>query len=197
MSNKAKLLNYLENHNGLITYKDCKKLDVPTIYLTRLENEGLIFRVEKGIFLSSANDNYDEYFFFQYRFTKTIFSHVSALYLQGLTDEIPQYFEITIPRGYRFQNTPANLSIHVVPKKFSDIGIITVETPMGNQVQVYDFERTLCDFIRNRENIDSELFVKTLKKYGTYPKKDLAKLYEYAKKMNILEKIKRTMEILV
>ncbi|KHD43873.1 type IV toxin-antitoxin system AbiEi family antitoxin domain-containing protein [Streptococcus hongkongensis] len=196
MSNKEILLNYLEKHNGIITYKDCKKLGIPTVYLTRLENDGVIFRVEKGIFISS-NGDYDEYYFFQYRYSKTIFSHISALYLQGLTDEIPQYFEVTVSRGYRFQTKPANLTVHVVPKELINIGLITVETPMGNKVQAYDFERTLCDFFRNRDKIESELFVKTLNQYRTYPQKDLAKLYEYAKKMNIAEEIKRTMEILV
>lgn len=42
---------------------------------------------------------------------------------------------------------------------------------MGNKVQVYDFERTICDFIIHRDKIDSELFVKTLRFYGNYAKK--------------------------
>ena len=91
MSKKEILLDFIEKHNGLITYKDCKELGIPTVYLTRLEKEGIIFRVEKGIFLSS-NGVYDEYYFFQYRYPKAIFSYITALYLQHLTDEIPQYF---------------------------------------------------------------------------------------------------------
>ncbi|MFX3884998.1 type IV toxin-antitoxin system AbiEi family antitoxin domain-containing protein, partial [Streptococcus suis] len=51
MSKKEILLEFIENHNGIITYKDCKALKIPTIYLTRLEKEGIIYRVEKGIFL--------------------------------------------------------------------------------------------------------------------------------------------------
>ena len=110
MSKKELLLEYLDNHNGMITYRDCKKLGIPTIYLTRLENEGVIFRVEKGIYLSSSG-GYDEYYFFQYRYPRTVFSHISALYLQGLTDEIPQYFEVTVPRDYRFRKTPLTFII--------------------------------------------------------------------------------------
>ncbi|MBK0348556.1 type IV toxin-antitoxin system AbiEi family antitoxin domain-containing protein [Aerococcaceae bacterium zg-ZJ1578] len=196
MSNKKILLDYIKKRNGIITYKDCKKLGIPTVYLTRLENEGALFRVEKGIFLSS-NGNYDEYYFFQYRYTKAIFSYISALYLQGLTDEIPQYLEVSVPRGYRFNNSPSNLNIHVVPKEFSDIGITSVETLMGNKVQVYDFERIICDFMINRNKIDSELFVKTLQTYSNYHKKNIARLYEYATKMNVIEETKRTLELLI
>lgn len=43
------------------------------------------------------------YFFpiiFQYCYPKAVFSYISALYLQQFTDEIPQYFDVTIPRDY-------------------------------------------------------------------------------------------------
>lgn len=132
----------------------------------------MLFRIEKGIFLTK-NGDYDEYYFFQYRHPKTVFSYISALYLQQFTDEIPQYFDVTIPRGYRFNTPPTNLNIHSVSKELSELGMILVNTPMGNKVKVYDFERIVCDLVMHRENIDSELFVKTLQFYGNYPKKIL------------------------
>ncbi|EHG13663.1 TPA: type IV toxin-antitoxin system AbiEi family antitoxin domain-containing protein [Streptococcus agalactiae] len=196
MSKKRLLLDYLDSHNGMITYRDCKKLGIPTIYLTRLENEGIIFRVEKGIYLSSSG-NYDEYYFFQYRYPRTVFSHISSLYLQGLTDEIPQYFEVTIPKDYRFRNKPLNLNSYTVSKDIINLGVISVKTPMGNAVNVYDFERVLCDFILNRDSIDTELFVKTLQTYSNFSKKNLVKLYDYAQKLNILDDVKRTLEVLL
>lgn len=196
MSKKEILLEFIENHNGIITYKDCKALKIPTIYLTRLEKEGILYRVEKGIFLTQ-NGDYDEYYFFQYRYPKAIFSYISALYLQQFTDEIPQYFDVTIPRGYRFNTPPEILNIHYVSKEYSELGITLVKTPMGNEVRVYDFERIICDFVIHREKIDTELFVKTLQHYGNYSKKNLTKLYEYATKMNTLDKVKQTLEVLV
>ncbi|HFI0328751.1 TPA: type IV toxin-antitoxin system AbiEi family antitoxin domain-containing protein [Streptococcus suis] len=196
MSKKEILLEFIENHNGIITYKDCKALKIPTIYLTRLEKEGILYRVEKGIFLTQ-NGDYDEYYFFQYRYPKAIFSYISALYLQQFTDEIPQYFDVTIPRGYRFNTPQANLNIHSVSKEYSELGITLVKTPMGNEVRVYDLERIICDFVIHREKIDTELFVKTLQHYGNYSKKNLTKLYEYATKMNTLDKVKQTLEVLV
>ena len=69
MSKKEILLDFIEKNNGIVTYKDCKALNIPTIYLTRLEKEGIIYRVEKGIFLTQDGD-YDEYYFIQYRNTK-------------------------------------------------------------------------------------------------------------------------------
>ena len=196
MSNKETVLNYLKQNNGIITYKDCKELGVPAVYLSRLENEEKIFRVDKGIYLSTDGD-YDEYYFFQYKFSRAIYSYVSALYLQGFTDEIPQYFEVTVPRGYRFNNPPQNLTVHTVPKEIVDLGVISVKTPWGQTVKAYDFERIICDFIQNRKKIDNELFVKTLKAYVNYPNKNLTNLYQYAEKMKIINQTKQTLEVLM
>lgn len=196
MSNKEAVLNYLKQNNGIITYKDCKDLGVPAVYLSRLENEEKIFRVDKGIYLST-DGHYDEYYFFQYRFSRAIYSYVSALYLQGFTDEIPQYFEVTVPRGYRFNNPPQNLAVHTVPKEIVDLGVISVKTPWGQTVKTYDFERIICDFIQNRKKIDNELFVKTLKAYVNYPNKNLTSLYQYAEKMKIINQTKQTLEVLM
>ena len=196
MSKKEILLDFIEKNNGIVTNKDCKALGIPTIYLTRLEKEGIIFRVEKGIFLTQ-NGDYDEYYFFQYRFPKAIFSYISALYLQQFTDEIPQYFDVTVPGGYRFSTPPASLFFLSFSFVFISLYIIFVKTPMGNKVRVYDLERIICDFVIHREKIDTELFVKTLQHYGNYPKKNLTKLYEYATKMNTLDKVKQTLEVLV
>ncbi|WP_373109671.1 type IV toxin-antitoxin system AbiEi family antitoxin domain-containing protein [Streptococcus anginosus] len=196
MSNKETILNYLKQNNGIITYKDCKELGVPAVYLSRLENEEKIFRVDKGIYLSTDGD-YDEYYFFQYRFSRAIYSYVSALYLQGFTDEIPQYFEVTVPRGYRFNNPPQNLAVHTVPKEIVDLGVISVKTPWGQTVKTYDFERIICDFIQNRKKIDNELFIKTLKAYVNYPNKNLTNLYQYAEKMKIINQTKQTLEVLM
>ncbi|HBY91450.1 MAG TPA: abortive phage infection protein [Streptococcus sp.] len=196
MSKKETVLNYLKQNNGIITHRDCKDLGIPTVYLSRLENEEKIFRVDKGIYLSNDGD-YDEYYFFQYRFSRAVYSYVSALYLQGFTDEIPQYFEVTVPRGYRFNNPLQDLTVHTVPKELVDLGVISVKTPWGQTVKAYDFERIICDFIQNRKKIDNELFVKTLKAYVNYPNKNLTILYQYAEKMKIINQTKQTLEVLL
>ena len=60
----------------------------------------------------------------------------------------------------------------------------------GNIVKVYDLEKTICDLVKNRNKIDSELFSKAINRYGRYENKDLEKLYSYSKKMKIYEEMK-------
>ncbi len=67
---------------------------------------------------------------------------------------------------------------------------------MGNKVKVYDFERIVCDFVIHREKIDSELFAKNLNIIENILK-NFANFYESATKMNTLDKVKQTLEILI
>jgi N6-adenosine-specific RNA methylase IME4 len=65
----------------------------------------------------------------------------------------------------------------------------------GNIVKVYCYERVICDFIKNRKNIDSETYVKAICSYKKYNKRDLDALYEIAEKMKILNKVIELMEL--
>ena len=56
-------------------------------------------------------------------------------------------------------------------------------------------ERTICDIIKNK--IDSELFTEALKNYVKRKDKNLNRLMEYAKKMNIVKKVRTYMEVLI
>ena len=54
----------LEQNNGILSSRDIKALNIPSIYLTRMVNEGILNRVSRGIYLSAKGD-YDEYYLFQ------------------------------------------------------------------------------------------------------------------------------------
>ena len=66
----------------------------------------------------------------------------------------------------------------------------------GNVVRTYDKERTICDLIANRKNIDVEIFSTALKNYASHPEIDYKKLRKYAAKMKISEKVDSILEVL-
>lgn len=62
---------------------------------------------------------------------------------------------------------------------------------------MYDLERIICDFVIHREKIDSELFAKKNLNIIENILKNITNFYESATKMNTLDKVKQTLEILV
>ena len=108
---------------------------------------GIIYRVERGIYALPEVWE-DEMFFLQYRFAKGIFSHETALYLHGLTDRTPIRYTMTFPFGYNTGSVKKHKIIaKLSTKETYELGIIETISPAGNQIKVYDVERTLCDIV--------------------------------------------------
>ena len=104
--------------------------------------------------------------------------------------------EITVYKGYNAHRMNDSVKVHYVKKDIYEIGITECTTAFGNTVKAYDLERTVCDLIENRDETETELFAKTINRYVRYKNKDLNKLYDYSKKMNIYEKVKELFEAL-
>ncbi len=194
MNYKKQIKEYLEKSDGIITTSYCKENSIPTVYLSRLAKEGLLTRITRGLYIDE-NANYDEFYFFQYRFKRTVFSYETALFLLGLIDIIPQVLDITVPRTYKFNNNVNDVNVYYVDTSIFNLGITEVKTMYGNIVKVYSYERILCDFIANKENMDIEVYVKIVKSYSGYKKKNIHELYRIAREMRMEEKVKDIMEV--
>lgn len=72
-----------------------------------------------------------------------------------------------------------------------------MKTEFGNDITVYDKERTICDIIRSRSRIEKQIFNDGLKRYLNDTSKDLNKLHKYAKQMSIETILRNYMEILL
>ena len=194
MNYRKQIEIHLKKSGGIITSAYCRENNIPTVYLSRLAKEGKLFRVQKGIYIIEDGD-YDEYYFFQYQYKKAIFSYETALFLLGVTDKIPWRIDVTVYNGYKFNEKQDTLNINYVKKSIYNIGIIQKKTMFGNIVNVYSYERILCDFISNKEKMDTEVYVKLIRYYFKYKDKDIHSLYEIARKMGIEDKVREVMEV--
>lgn len=195
MDYKKILEEKLKQSGGILLSEEVISENIPSIYLTRMVEQGSLQRVDRGIYMVEGGQ-YDGYYFFQKRYKVAIFSYLSALYLHQLTDSIPNKLEVTLYRGYNPHRMDENIIKHYVTKEVHELGIVDCKTMYGNTVRVYDLERTICDLIKNRKAIDSEIFSKVLNRYVSSSNKDLAKLYKYAQKMKILDKVLGVVEVL-
>jgi hypothetical protein len=104
---------------------------------------------------------------------------------------------MVFPFGYNNPNLKKN---NIIPtyetKNLFGIGKTTIETPYTNQVVVTGIERTLCDILRPKNNIDIAIIANAFKEYMTLPNKNFNKLYEYAKLLKVIEKVKSYLEVL-
>ena len=72
---------------------------------------------------------------------------------------------------------------------------VSINTIFGNPVYAYNLERTVCDLIKNRKKVESELFSKTIQVYIKSRDKNMNTLIKYAEKMGIIDKVQEIMEV--
>ena len=99
-TNEKKLEKMLNANSGYITRKQVDSHKIPSWFLTDFVRRQGLVKIDKGFY---AQEQWirDDYLVFQYKYPQFIFSHVSALFLHGLTDQLPDYFEVTGPKNYR------------------------------------------------------------------------------------------------
>ncbi len=176
-----------KENNGYITSKDVTKNNISRQYIKLLENKGAIEKVDRGIYVLKGVAP-DDFFVFQLRYPKTIFSHFSALYLYNLTEEFPYKFDITCNNSYNVKGIKDN-NVFYVNKDVLDLGKIEIKTKYKNKVNVYDIERTICDIIRCDNRMDEEQLIKTLKSVFSSKIVNMHKLSQYSKKLNCHDKV--------
>ena len=85
----------------------------------------------------------------------------------------------------RVKSVRDNIIFKYVKKDYDDIGKITITSPFGREISVYDKEKTILDIIKDKDRIDAQVFSEAMKSYFTGKEKNLLKLFKYAVKMNM------------
>ncbi len=194
MEYENKILNLFKN--GYLITKNVTDNNIPRIYLTKLIKENKIERVSRGVYIKK-NVLVDEFVVLQSKSKYAIYSNTTALYLHGFSNRIPIRYDISIKSGYKGSlQKEDNVNLFYTKSELLDLGVINYKLNSGNIIRVYDLDKTICDIIKNKKKIDAEIFNKAIREYFYSQRKNTLKLYEYAKKMNIYNKVRDTFEVL-
>ena len=87
--------------------------------------------------------------------------------------------------------------VYTVKKELLDVGKRTVKSNQGNEIPMYDLERTICDLVRSRSSIEAQDFNAVLKAYVGRKDKDLNKLMKYVKLFRVDKIVRNYMEVLL
>ena len=197
MMSKKKLEELIKKKNGYITTQDAIYEGIHREYLTMLVEEEKLIRISPGVY-QSIDAWEDKLYAYQQKKKHMIYSHDTALYLHGLSDRDPIQYSVTLPTGYNTtQIKQINLMTYTIKPSLFELGKMTMKSPFGNEITVYDKERTICDIVRSRSRIDQQILKDGLKRYAKDKSKNLNNLLEYAKKMGIDNVLRNYMEILL
>lgn len=191
-----KILKIMKENNGIIMPSKLEEKGISRVYLSRMEKEGIIEKIDRGIYVTE-DFKYDEYYLFQLKYPKAIFSYNTALYFYEMTERTPIKMDVTVCREYNPHRFKDLVNVYKVSKELYSLGIIEKKSPQGMKVKTYNLERTVCDIIKDKDSIDIEIRNKAIKKAIKSKEFNASKMFEYAKKMNIYDKVKNYMEAII
>lgn len=187
----------IKRQNGSLYTSDLSKLGIPRTYLSILLDSGEIQKISRAVY-ASPNSIVDEMAIIQTRFKAAIFSHETALYFLGLTDRTPLNYSVTVPSSYNATSLKVcGAKVYFIKRELYLLGIININSSHGNILRTYNLERTICDVIRNRKQMDIQFINEALKKYVNHKDRNIDQLYYYAEKFRVQKLIRNTIEVLL
>lgn len=197
MAMPNELQSVLKQNGGIVTTAQANDVGVSNERLRLLVHSGDLERVTTGIYVL-PDEFTDKMFIVQLRRPKIIYSHETALFLHELTDRDPINYMVTVPTGYN----PTRLredgfTVFTIKRELHEIEVTKLTTMFGNSVRVYDLERTICDCLRSRNNLDIAVVTDAIKRYAKRKDKNLNKLMQMAETFKVTKLLRGYMEVLL
>jgi predicted transcriptional regulator of viral defense system len=197
MSKTKALEELIKTTGGVITTSLVEENNIHREYIREIIKQGKLEKVAYGVYITPDVWE-DKMLIHQLRKKKMIYSHETALFMNDLTDREPLAYSVTVPFGYNDSRLKKEgLIVHTVKKELFDLGAIVKKTVFGNDVKVYDAERSICDLIRDRNNQDQAIISDALKNYVNRKDKDLNRLITYAGKFRVEKTLNTYLEVLL
>lgn len=197
MDINPKILEMIKKNNNIITTAQVVTMGFTRSLLSKYVRAGLLERERQGVYIL-ANSIHDDMYTFMLRSDKIIFSHDTALFLNGLSERTPFIHSVTVPSNTKLSERLRDECVcYYIKQELHQVGVITRKTTLGNEVRCYNAERTICDLLRSRNRLDEETVISAIKSYAVSSEKDLNLLAVYASQFGVDKILKRYMEVLL
>ena len=197
MSLPDNLQSILTQNGGTITTAQANDVGISNERLRLLVKFGDLERISFGVYISP--DEYaDKMYAAQLRRPKTIYSHETALFLHDLTDRDPISYTVTVPTGYNTTRLREDgFKVFTIKRELHEAGVTQLSTMFGHEVTIYGLERTVCDCLRSRNQMDIAVVTDAIKRYARRKEKNLNTLMQMAEMFNVTKPLKSYMEVLL
>ncbi|MGW4211913.1 type IV toxin-antitoxin system AbiEi family antitoxin domain-containing protein [Lentzea sp. NPDC004789] len=168
--------------------------------LYRLRDEGDLVELSRGVFrkADAPAPTWPDLLAVSVRAPLAVVCCVSAAEVHDLTDEIPREIQIAVPRGRRPPRIdyPPTEAFRFSAPTF-DLGLAAVEAAPGENVRIYDAERTVVDLMRLRGRLGEPLALSALRRYlqrrGARPGQVIA----FARELGVLGPVRTAVDAVI
>lgn len=184
------LKHAFEENNGILTPAIAKGYGIHDSTLKKAVERKSIQRYCRGIYFLD-DLYYDDLYFVQLRYSKSVYSHETAVMLHTLSTYSPFVYHITFSRGYHLANAKErHIKPHYASKhELGDECIEVMDSWDSNPIRVTNLEKTIIDMLRYKRAMPG-IVEEMINDYIVREDKSIDKLMEYGYRFDVLDIIK-------
>mgnify|MGYP000324329883 CR=1 FL=1 len=187
-----KIKETFEQHNGIMRTHELYESRIYYNDIQLLIERGIIEKVRYGYYQWIDSENLSEAATVTRLFPDAIMCMDTALFYYRYSDRTPLAWHLAVSKDStksRFKVDYPFTKPYYIEPSILELGAVDGEID-GNQVRIYDKERTICDCLRYMGKMDKEIFNKAIRCYVEDNEKNIPRLAEYAKKLRVSKKVK-------
>ena len=167
---KSDLLKKIQKeNNGILRTKTVVDNGISRTYIMEYVRKNKFEKISQGIYLAPN-------------------SWTEALYL----------LHLRVKTGYNYSAlSQQNIKVYSIKKELYELGAIQILSPGGHELRCYNAERTLCDILRSRNDIEIQDFQNAIKNYMKSKSKNIPLLMRYAKELHVETILRKYLEVLM
>ncbi len=193
---RQSLLERFKQNGGFLRTADSLSA-TEKYHLRKLIKNGIISRVKRGLFRLNDSPRVFQEAEVARMIPNGIFCTFTAWSYYDLTTHVPAEYHIAIPRTIKIvlPGYPP-VKLYYYGTETFDIGKTSAEIN-GSLVNVYDLERSVCDAVKFRNKIGTDILSEILHSYLLRKDKNLDKLLKYAPVLRISNTLNQLLQIML
>lgn len=194
--NQTSLVGFFQNHGGIVRTQQLRAGGFTHYQLNLLIQQGQVVKVKRGVYKWQSSDQ-SELPEVVGIVPNGVFCLLTAALHYDLTTFIASAYQVAIPRKDKvtLPDYPP-IQLYYWNETAYELGRTTVVLN-GTVLPIFDPEKTVCDFLRQRHKMGLDLAKEVLTTYLRRPNRQIARLVDYAGQLGLGQYVDNTLNLLL
>lgn len=182
----------IKQKSGSVRTSELLALGMNQYDIRQLIQGGVIERIRKGYYQLVDSNEVSEAAQIACLFPDGVLCMYTALFYYGYSNRTPLQWDIAVDKNTsksRFKLDYPYVQPYYLEPYLLTFGVTQAEY-LDCKMKIFDRDRLICECIKYENKMDRETYNKAIQGYVSDPKKNIAKLLDYAEKRRLLKKVK-------
>ena len=191
-----KVKEFILKNGGIVKKSALNDLGIDYRRILDFVEKGDLIRLKNGYYTIRISDFSEEELIAKL-FPDAVLNLESALYAYGYISKKPYGWRLAVDKNTsksRFKmDYPKVIPMYTEPEVL-ELGGKEIDCG-GAKMKIFDRERLICDCLKYEDKMEREFFKEGVMAYINDPKKDIAKLMQYARERRVIKKVQNVIGV--